>query len=284
MNDGSILNKMIDDPYPMKWQDLQQGVRRIFRNVGLSAEVEVDLITPRGSVNVDVLAVDERSLDKIKYIVECKNWSSSVPQSVVHSFTTVMQETGANVGFIISKNGLQSGAKEYTQNTNIIGLTYLEFQQRYFEAWWKRYFCPRIGDAADRVLQYTEEFNGFRDKEYNKLPKDKKEIFDRLRSQYTVHSMTLSMFNLLTVSHTFNTGSLLDVPSDLEDFKKKVLSEITPGVEWHCATFRGLLDIILEFLGDVEEEFNSLFGGYIFDIESISGVGPEGPPIDGKCF
>jgi len=271
---------MIDDPHPKKWQDLQLGVCRIFRNVGLSAEVEMDLMTPRGSVNVDVLAVDGGSLDKIKYIVECKNWASSVPQSVVHSFTTVLHETGANVGFIISKNGLQSGAKEYTKNTNIIGLTYLEFQERYFEAWWKRYFCPRVGDAADRVLQYTEEFNGHRDKEYNKLTEAKKESFDRLRSQYAVHSMTLSMFNMLSVSPVLNTGRLLDVPSDLEGFKKRVLAEITPGVEWHCATFRGLLDIILEFLGDVEEEFNSLFGGYIFDTSPISGVGPEGPPID----
>ena len=140
---------MIDDPLPEDWRDLQTGVQRIFRNVGLLADVEVDLETPRGSVNVDVHAIDVRSVDKIRYIVECKNWGSTVPQSVVHSFTTVMHETGANIGFIISKHGLQQGAKRYTQNTNIVGMTYLEFQQRYFEAWWKRYFCPRIGDAAD---------------------------------------------------------------------------------------------------------------------------------------
>ncbi|NLS14489.1 restriction endonuclease [Vibrio sp. SM6] len=271
---------MIDDPYPEKWQDLQLGVRRIFRNIGLSANVEVDLVTPRGSVNVDVLAIDGQSVDKIKYIVECKNWESAIPQSVVHSFTTVMAETGANIGFIISKHGLQSGAKEYTRNTNIVGLTYLEFQQRYFEAWWKRFFCPRIGDAADRVLQYTEEFNGYRDKEYNKLPPDKQKEFDHLRSQYTVHLMTFSMFNFPMMSPMLNTGKLLDVPSDLEGFKKNVLSSIAPGIEWHCTTFRGLLEIILQFLQDVEAKFNSLFGGYIFDITPISGVGEEGPPIE----
>lgn len=51
---------MIDDPYPERWQDLQSGVRRLFRNLGLAADVEVDLKTPRGSVNVDVLAIDRR--------------------------------------------------------------------------------------------------------------------------------------------------------------------------------------------------------------------------------
>lgn len=273
---------MIDDPYPERWQDLQSGVRRLFRNVGLSADVEVDLETPRGTVNVDVLAIDCRSLDRIRYIVECKNWNSSVPQSVVHSFTTVMHETGANIGFIVSKYGLQSGAEQYTQNTNIVGLTYLELQQRYFEAWWRRYFCPRVGDAADRVLQYTEEFNRRRDEAYANLPDEKKKVFDRLRGQYTVHSWTLSMFNLETVSPHLKTGRLLNVPSDLDRFKREVLSFISPGVEWHCSSFRGLLNLILQFLRDVEEEFNELFGGYIFDIESISGVGPDGPPVDGS--
>lgn len=273
---------MIDDPYPENWKDLQTGVQRLFRNVGLSADVEVDLQTPRGSVNVDVLAVDHHSLDKIKYIVECKNWNVPVPQSVVHSFTTVMHETGCNIGFIVSKYGLQPGAVQYTKNTNIIGLTYLELQQRYFEAWWRRYFCPRVGDAADRVLQYTEEFNGLRDKAYNELSSEKKKIFDQLRSNYTVHSWMFSMFNMESVSLNIDTGTLLDVPSDLEMFKNEVLSSISPGVEWYCNTFRELLNLILEFLNDVEEEFNSLFDGYIFDTQAISGVGPEGPPIKGN--
>lgn len=273
---------IIDDPYPEKWQDLQTGVKRLFRNVGLTADVEVDLQTPRGSINVDVYAIDRRSLDKIKYIVECKNWNSAVPQSVVHSFTTVMHETGANIGFIVSKHGLQSGAEQYTRNTNITGLTYLQLQQRYFEAWWKRYFCPRIGDAADRVLKYTEDFNGTRDEAYAYLSEEKKRVFDQLQSQYTVHSWMFSMFNMESLSPLLNTGTLLKVPSSLESFKKEVLFNISPGVEWHCKTFRELLNLILQFLKSVEEKFNSLFGGYVFDIRLTSGVEPEGPPIDGN--
>lgn len=51
---------VIDDPLPENWRDLQTGVQRIFRNVGLLADVEVDLETPRGSMNVDVHAIDVR--------------------------------------------------------------------------------------------------------------------------------------------------------------------------------------------------------------------------------
>lgn len=47
---------MIDHPLPKNWRDLQAGVQHIFRNVGLIADVEVDLETPRGSVNVGVHA------------------------------------------------------------------------------------------------------------------------------------------------------------------------------------------------------------------------------------
>lgn len=276
---------MIDDPLPQNWQELQTGVQRIFRNVGLLAEVEVDLETPRGSVNVDVLATDVRSVDKIRYIVECKNWGSSIPQTVVHSFTTVMHETGANIGFIISKHGLQQGAKKYTQNTNIIGMTYLEFQQRYFEAWWNRYFCPRIGDAADEPLQYVEPVNSKRDREYAKLNLREQEKFDRLRQEKGVSVMALSMLNYRFMSKALNTGNLLNVPKNLDDFKTRVLTQICPHIEWHCDTYRELLEIILEYLSDTKAEFDAIFGGTIFEpLGCITGVTAAGPPLDDGIY
>ena len=276
---------MIDDPLPMNWKDLQTGVQRIFRNVGLYAEVEVNIKTPRGSVNVDVHATDPRSVDKIRYIVECKNWGSSVPQTVVHSFTTIMHETGANIGFIISKHGLQLGAKQYTQNTNITGMTYLEFQLRYFEAWWKRYFCPLIGDAADKVLLYTEEFNTQRDRAYDKLSTQNKERFDKLRRQESGSIMILSMFNYMSISRGLNTGTLLEVPKSLDDFKVKVLAQITPHIQWHSDTFRELLRTILQYLADIKSEFEMIFGRDIFeDLDNISGVTIDGPPLEGSIY
>ncbi|MBG0676451.1 restriction endonuclease [Enterobacter bugandensis] len=276
---------MIDDPLPENWQDLQTGVQRIFRNVGLFAEVEVDLETPRGSVNVDVLATDVRSVDKIRYIVECKNWGSSIPQTVVHSFTTVMHETGANIGFIISKHGLQQGAKQYTQNTNIIGMTYLEFQKRYFEAWWNRYFCPRIGDAADEPLQYVEPINSKRDREYAKLSLQAQEKFDQLRQEKGVSVMVLSMLNYKFMSKALNTGSLLEVPKNLDDFKTRVLSQICPHIEWHCDTYRELLELILQYLSVTKAEFDGIFGEAIFEPPSrITGVTAEGPPLDDGIY
>lgn len=87
------------------------------------------------------------------------------------------------------------------------------------------------------------------------------------------------MFNLKSLSKHLDTGTLLNTPKDLDDFKERVLSQITPGVEWHCTTFRELLELILEFLSDLESQFNSLFGGYIFDKFATTGVTEEGPPL-----
>lgn len=83
---------MIEDPYPPDWKALQAGVARLFNEIGLSARIEEKLKTPRGEVEIDVFAVDETSVDKIRYLVECENWNSAIPQTVVHAFNTVMAE------------------------------------------------------------------------------------------------------------------------------------------------------------------------------------------------
>ena len=63
---------LIDETLPTDWRDLQAGVCRIFQDIGLTAEESKALKTPRGTVEVDVYAVDEASVDHISYIVECK--------------------------------------------------------------------------------------------------------------------------------------------------------------------------------------------------------------------
>lgn len=92
----------------------------------------------------------------------------------------------------------------------------------------------------------------------------------------------MSMFNYMVMSPVLNTGTLLEVPTSLEEFKARVLAKITPHVEWHCDTFRGLLDIILKYLADVEADFDTIFGRSIFEpTEPISRVTADDPPFGG---
>lgn len=147
---------LIESPFPSDWRGLQAGVKNLFCEIGYSAEQECPVKTPRGTVEIDVLAQDNLGDQKITIISECKNWESRVSQNVVHSFMTIMSETGANLGYIISKNGFQSGALDYTKNTNIICITYKELQEKYLDVWFERFFCKTIGIEAYYLHKYTD--------------------------------------------------------------------------------------------------------------------------------
>jgi hypothetical protein len=120
---------------PDDWRDLQEKVCAVLRVSGLGAEVERTIETVRGKVEIDFYAVDSTVSPTLKYLCECKYWRSAVPKSVVHSFRTVVSDYGAHVGFIISRNGFQSGSYEAAQNSNIHLVNWFEFQELFIERW-----------------------------------------------------------------------------------------------------------------------------------------------------
>jgi hypothetical protein len=262
---------MIDDPYPRDWKELQAGVCRLFNDIGLTAVTEKQLTTPRGVVEVDVYAVDEASVDRIQYIVECKNWKEAIPKTVVHAFITVMHETGANLGFIVSQKGLQSGAVAYTDSTNIVGLTYLELQQRYMRAWWERYFCLNLGDAADVLMDYVEPFNGTRSEKLEKMTDEEVGRYHDLVRKHGDLGMTLSFFNIGRYTNQRENpqamGTLLEVPGSVEEFRVRMLRVICTCHEFTSETFRELLDELRAVLAAAVREFLDLFGENIFDYQ-----------------
>lgn len=261
---------MIEDPNPRDWRELQDGVCRLLNEIGLAAETEKMLTTPRGEVEVDVYAVDLASVDKIKYIVECKNWSAAIPQAVVHAFTTVMSETGANIGFIVSKNGLQRGAEKYTNNTNIIGMTYHELQQRYFGIWWERYFCRQVGDRADEMMDFVEPYNPHRDELVAELPQERAGQFHGLQQCFGTFCMAMTHLNIgryTNLKEWPNQDSrLIKRPESLESYKATVLS-MWPHFQWERATnFRELKVMIEEIISEAHEKFRAVFGGEIEEV------------------
>lgn len=253
---------MIDDPLPRDWRDLQIGVCRLFNEVGLTAATEVQLTTPRGAVTVDVHAVDERSVDRINYIVECKNWEAPIPQSLVHGFTTVMHETGANIGFIISKRGLQAGAYQYTRNTNIVGLTYEQLQARYLPVWWRTVFCVGLGAAADTLLQYVEPINSRRERLLRQLPTSAQAALHVLQAKYATFGMVAGM---MSVGQHFPRGAL-DAPESVEEFKARLTQALGGEFRFESVHFRTLLDEMVGRVHAITMEFHAVFGVNIFGV------------------
>jgi len=253
---------MVENPNPRNWRALQVGVCRLLNEIGLTAEIGKIVDTPRGRVEIDVFAVDEQSVDKIKYIVECKNWAKPVSQTVVHSFTTVMHEVGANMGFIVSKRGLQAGATQYTQHTNIVGLSYADFQRRYFKVWYERFFVRKIGDVVGSLSQYVEPFNSHRDKKIDSLSASKQQQYFRLLKKYQMFGITMAFFEFPRYAPHFSM--VTEAPESIAKIKETIEASLTGTLRLKSAYFRDLQQEIVRLVEGVTGKFNSVFGKNIF--------------------
>lgn len=145
-----VEKDLITENVPEDWEQLEEIVTKILIECGMSAHRGITLQLPRGSVDVDVYA--EETIEGIihRTIYECKHWRTNVPKSVVHSFRTIMGETGANRGYIISTSGFQMGAIEAAVATNVELVTFEEFQRTYFAKW-----------IGKQIWAVEEELDGF---------------------------------------------------------------------------------------------------------------------------
>jgi len=109
----------------MDWKEYQEETAQVFRAVGCEAIVNHKTDSARGSNNIDVYVTFEQYGVKCIWIVECKYWNSNVPKEKVFALQKIVENNGADRGFIISKVGFQSGTKEAAWKTNIT-LTSLE--------------------------------------------------------------------------------------------------------------------------------------------------------------
>lgn len=123
------------DRDPSDWKELQDMVGQLFEEMGCEVEVGKQVLNVRGTKEIDVYVSDPAIAPGGVYLCECKYWKRSVPQEIVHSFRTVMSDTGAHRGFIISMAGFQSGAREAATNTNIDLVTFAELQAIFADRW-----------------------------------------------------------------------------------------------------------------------------------------------------
>lgn len=152
------------------WQDLQQRTQQIFSEMDYDAHVSkvVDL-AGRGQKEIDVYVSDPNASHNKIYLIECKHWESNVPQEIVHAFKTIMEETGANTGFIVSKRGFQRGAYEAARFTNIKLLSFAELQQTYGGEW-SRKLWQKLDTQLARLREIgSRHFDQFMPSAFNNI-------------------------------------------------------------------------------------------------------------------
>ncbi len=183
---------MITAHSPTDWRDLQEQTARTLSECGFQVEVEAKVDTVRGKVELDVLAEEDVDGRRYRIFCECKHWQARVPQTVIHSFRTVVADSGANVGYIISAAGFQSGAFTAAELTNLRLVTWEEFQAEFEQTWIERFLLQHVVNRIDPLFSYIEPIlpRGFdelteEEQDHYMALKDKYDEFGWLMMQFT---------------------------------------------------------------------------------------------------
>ena len=187
---------MITIVVPDTWQDLQEQLARILRECGIEAHVGYEIQTVRTKIEIDVYAIETIAGRPNTIVCECKRWKSAVPQEVVHGVRTVMQDVGANVGYIISTAGFQKGAYAAADATNVELVTWEEFQGKFEALWLANFFTARVTERMDRLMTFTEPL--FIPPWFMELPEDGKDDYRRVDTKHVplgVLSMRFSKYH-----------------------------------------------------------------------------------------
>jgi Restriction endonuclease len=96
-----------------------------FRTFGLTAEVQKTVKGVRGENDIDVWVTGTMGAFQVQWVVECKDWKDNVPKEKVEALYAIVQNVGADRGWLLSEKGFQAGAVDWAEKTNIT-LTSLE--------------------------------------------------------------------------------------------------------------------------------------------------------------
>jgi len=250
MEENSITERI-----PNTWQDLQNEVAKLLTESGVEAETDKKMITPRGEVSIDVYA--EEVIDERKYtiICECKHWRKNIPQTVIHSFRTVVGDIGSNKGYVISLNGFQSGAYNNVYFTNIELLDWNGFQAIILNSWLLNYFVPVITKELDQLFEYSLPINSSVDDKVKQLSENNKVKFRELQKKYSFFGMFVYSSYSKYANVFSDEKKYPKLPASLPE---KQLQEL-PSSILKAKSYRELLDETLKFGKQVISELDAFF-------------------------
>jgi restriction system protein len=255
---------LIEDDVPATWQDLETRVAQILREVSLRVEQKKLLATARGTVEIDVYAEDESIKPAVTTLVECKYWKRPVPQTVVHAFRTVVADSGANVGLIVSLSGFQAGAESAASLSNIHLVDWYIFQSLFVERWYGNYMGIRAQDAIDPLFEYTEPINSRIFRKADALPESQRAEFVRLRKKHSL-APTVLMYIFLSAKDPIpflsgqNGPPTLPLRAALSNRNPEIQEQI-PASILDATSLRGLLNAVVEYSIAATSEFDEVFG------------------------
>jgi hypothetical protein len=183
---------MITSVVPSGSTDLEDEVGRILFESGFAVKLRKRIQLARGYKAVDVYAEETVEGRRNRMICECKCWNRPIDLEVVHSFQTVMEGSGANIGYIISAGGFQAGAFEAATHTNIQLRTWQGFQSEFEGSWIENHLRPEITARLDELHAYTAPVLPF--EVYNRLTAENAGHFRALKERYDQFGLLVMLF------------------------------------------------------------------------------------------
>ena len=111
------------------WYNFQEEICAYFNSIGTDAKTNQTIQGVRTRHDIDVFVKTKFLGEDMIWIIEAKDWQTNIPKEKVLALRTIVDDIGADRGFIISQKGFQSGAYEASQNTNIKLKTFQELKQ-----------------------------------------------------------------------------------------------------------------------------------------------------------
>ena len=101
------------------WQGYQEEVADLFRSLGLSVATNQRIEGTRTFHDVDVVVRSKQAGIEQLWLIECKKWHRPISKDKVLTLRTIVDDTGADRGFMMAESGYQSGTFEAANRTNM---------------------------------------------------------------------------------------------------------------------------------------------------------------------
>lgn len=213
---------------PQNWKELQDFVAEYLIVAGYTAITPHEINTVRGKVEVDVYI--EAPYELVKHIIcECKYWNTPVTKEKIHAFRTVVHDSGAELGIIISKNGYQSGAIEAAKYSNIRLETWDSFLNIIRDKWLDNKLWV-IKTMAARVMSFADTYTY----ECEKLFEQESRIYQetcRNISSTTVQCVVIQKSDLIDNTSVLDKFFIPQKYNDIEQYLTELQQKLKSALD-----------------------------------------------------
>jgi restriction endonuclease len=139
------------------WRELETRVKSLFRSCGCRAVKAVVRGPGKVKYEIDCLVTFKSLGLPTKWIVECKNWGSRVPQDVAASLRQRVTDTGADKGILVCPSGFQLGTINQAEISSLALVTLDELEETlwvHLRQLLTEMAFKQIRDVRDQITTY----------------------------------------------------------------------------------------------------------------------------------